>query len=66
MVLAGFIAIYLFFCLMVAYFGSEVTIGFGGVFVVSIFITPILAALFIVLFRPQFKHKTLEDWANED
>jgi len=66
MVLAGFIAIYLGFCLLVAHFGREVTIGFGGVFIVSIFLTPILTALFIVLFRPQFKHKTLEDWANED
>ena len=60
------VAVYLSFCLLVAYLARRVTIGFAGVFICSIILTPVLTALFIVIFKPRYRRKTLEEWANED
>lgn len=47
------ILIYLLFCWLVAYSGKYTRLGFYGVLIVSIFITPLVAAIFIVLFQPR-------------
>ena len=47
------ILIYLFFCWLVAYGGKHTRLGFYGVLIVSIFLTPLVVAIFIVLFQPR-------------
>ena len=49
--------IYLFFCFLVAYAGRDALIGFFGIFAVSIFFTPLVAAILVVLFGPAHKGK---------
>ena len=51
------IAIYLFFCWAVAYAGKNTRLGFWGVLLLSIFLTPLLIAIFIVLFQPRIGRK---------
>ena len=48
---------YFGFCFAVAYAGRNVTIGFWGVLVMSIFFTPLVTALFIVVLRPKYKKR---------
>lgn len=47
------IFVYLLFCWLVAYGGKHTRLGFYGVLIVSILITPLVAAIFIVLFQPR-------------
>lgn len=49
--------IYLVFCWLVAHAGRRTRLGFFGVLFVSIFITPLVAAIFMVLFQPQRRRK---------
>ena len=63
MTFSVFVAFYLTFCLIVAFLGRKVSIGFWGVLIMSIFLTPLLTAIFIVLFRPKAKKK--EDVLNK-
>lgn len=51
------IGVYLAFCLLVAFSGRKVRIGFWGVLVLSILITPLIAAILIVILRPKLKEK---------
>lgn len=50
---------YIIFCFLVAYIGRDVKIGFWGVLVMSIFLTPLLMAILILLLRPKAKTKKL-------
>lgn len=56
------LGIYLSFCILVAYVGRRAFIGFWGVFVMSILLTPLLTAILIVLLRPRRRKKRLEDY----
>ncbi|MCO6487092.1 MAG: hypothetical protein J5I98_01680 [Phaeodactylibacter sp.] len=47
------IIVYLFFCWLVAYGGRRTRLGFYGVLIVSILITPLVSAISIVLFQPR-------------
>jgi len=54
--------IYAFFCLLVAYVGRDAVVGFLGVLLFSIFATPLLAAILILLLRPGDKRKEKTAW----
>ncbi len=58
--------IYLIFCVLVAYAGRQVAIGFWGVLVMSIFLTPLLTAILIVILRPRSKKKKKDEWDELD
>ena len=47
-----FIVAYATFCLLVAFAGRRTRIGFFGVLIFSIFMTPLLVAILIVFFQP--------------
>lgn len=49
--------IYLVFCWFVAYAGRRTRLGFFGLLILSVFITPLVAAIFMVLFQPQRRKK---------
>ncbi len=55
------VCIYLIFCFLVAYIGRDAFMGFFGVFILSILITPILAAILIILVRPKPERKKQPD-----
>lgn len=46
------IIIYLLFCLLTALCGSQRRIGFLGTFIISIFITPVLMLILLLLTGP--------------
>lgn len=47
-----FFLVYLLFCLLVAYAGkSDNKLGFGGLFIVSVLFTPLIAAVLVLLFQ---------------
>ncbi len=46
------IIIYLIFCLLTALCGSQRRIGFLGTFIISVFITPILMLIILLLTGP--------------
>ena len=56
-----FLCLYIFFCILVAYAGRGVALGFWGVLFVSICLTPLITAAFIVLFRPKHKKKIVRE-----
>jgi hypothetical protein len=45
-----FWAAYLLLCVIAGYLGKETRLGFWGVVLVSVFLTPVLTLLFLVLF----------------
>ncbi|MCB9040570.1 MAG: hypothetical protein H6557_28420 [Lewinellaceae bacterium] len=49
------IFIYLLLCWLVAFGGKHTRLGFYGVLIVSILLTPLAVAIFIVLFQPRRK-----------
>jgi len=51
------IIIYVTFCLLVAYAGRNTRIGFFGVLIFSVFMTPLLVAILIVFFQPTKKKR---------
>lgn len=57
MIVIVLLSIYLFFCFLVARAAKNVTIGFFGVFVFSIFLTPLLAAIVVLIFKGKAKKK---------
>lgn len=57
------IVIYVFFAFLVAYSGKNVVIGFWGVFIMSLLLTPLITAILIVLLRSKArKIEFEEDW----
>lgn len=54
-----FIGVYLVFCLIIALLGRNVLVGFWGVLVISIFLTPLLTAILILFFKPKLRKKKL-------
>lgn len=50
-----FILVYAIFCLLVAWAGRNSVMGFFGVLVLSIFVTPLLTAILLALFRQRRK-----------
>ncbi|MCB0588287.1 MAG: hypothetical protein KDD06_23545 [Phaeodactylibacter sp.] len=50
-----FILVYAIFCLLVAWGGRNSVIGFFGVLVLSIFVTPLVTAVLLVVFRQRRK-----------
>lgn len=48
---------YIVFCLLVAYLGRNVSIGFGGVLILGVLLTPLTPAILILLFKPKAKRK---------
>ena len=44
--------IYLFVCALCAYFGRDTRVGYWGTFILSIFLTPLLVVLVLVIFAP--------------
>lgn len=65
------LSIYLTFCVLVAWSARNVAIGFWGVLILSIFLTPLLTAILAVIFSPQSKKKKKKkkkeayDWEEE-
>ena len=59
--LTVFAGSYIAFCFIIAYLGREVFIGFWGVLILSVFFTPLLTAILILIFRPKPKKSKLED-----
>lgn len=58
------LSVYLFFCLLVASAAKNVTVGFWGVLVISILLTPILTAILVLVLRPKpnkKKRRGMED-----
>ena len=55
------LCIYLVFCFLVAYIGRDAFMGFFGVFGLSILITPVLAAILIILIRPKPQGKKQQE-----
>ncbi|MCB0564412.1 MAG: hypothetical protein H6573_15255 [Lewinellaceae bacterium] len=51
------ILVYAIFCLLVAWAGRYSVMGFFGVLVLSIFVTPLLTAILFVLFQQQRRRK---------
>lgn len=45
------LGLYLFFCVLVAIGGRKSVIGFWGVFLLSVILTPFVLAFFILIFR---------------
>jgi len=60
-ILSLYIGVYVFFCVLVALAARNVAIGFWGVLVLSIFITPLLAAIFVLILKPKPKKKKRRD-----
>lgn len=48
---------YIVFCLLVAIAGRKTRIGFFGILACSIFMTPLVVAILVVLFQPKSKPK---------
>jgi len=55
------IGTYITFCIIVAFLGRHVAVGFWGVFILCLFLTPFVPAILILLFKPKPKVKSLED-----
>jgi hypothetical protein len=54
-----FILVYLLFCLLVAFAARQTRLGFVGALILSILITPLLTAIFAILFdRREAKGKS--------
>ncbi len=52
-----FIVIYVTFCLLVAWAGKHTRLGFTGAFFLSMGLTPLFAAILLLLFGPKRKKK---------
>ena len=61
-----FLIIYILFCLLVASAAKNVTIGFWGVLIMSIFLTPLLTAILVLILRPQPKEKKKREFDDLD
>ena len=48
----AFLAVYLVFCILVGLSGSQRRMGFTGTFLLSIFITPLIALLVLLITGP--------------
>ena len=57
--------IYFIFCLLVAYVGRNVAVGFWGILVMSILFTPLLIALLSVLLKPKSNNVKQLDYLDE-
>lgn len=58
---------YISFCVLVAYAARNVTIGFWGVLLMSLFLTPLLTAILIIILRPKVRRrKDYLDYLDED
>ncbi len=55
-----FIIGYTIFCFLVAFAGRNTRIGFVGILIFSIFMTPLVVALLIVLLQPVKKKKKVK------
>lgn len=62
-----FLIIYLGFCVLVANAAKRVAIGFWGVLVLSIILTPLVTAILAVIFKPRQEKSTRkkEYWEDE-
>jgi len=56
-ILSLYIAVYVFFCVLVALAARNVAIGFWGVLVLSLLITPLLTVIFVLILKPKPKPK---------
>jgi len=52
-----FIVIYVIFSLLVAWAGRHLRLGFFGAFCLSLLLTPLVAAILLLLFQPRKKSK---------
>jgi uncharacterized membrane protein len=57
---------YVLFCLLVAFAGRKARIGFVGVLIFSIFMTPLLVAILIMLFGSGKKKKKKKKKSKKD
>lgn len=48
---------YIVFCLLVAYLGRNVSIGFWGILILGVLLTPLTPAILTLLFKPKAKRK---------
>ena len=64
-ILSLYITVYVFFCILVALAARNVAIGFWGVLVLSIFITPILTTILVLILKPK-KKKRSDIYLEED
>lgn len=56
---------YITFCLIVAFLGRNVSIGFWGVLILGVLLTPLTPAILILLFKPKAKKKK-QDYLLDD
>lgn len=54
------LSVYILFCLLVAWAGRRTFAGFVGVLIFSVFLTPLLTAVLVILFRGKVKKKTIK------
>jgi hypothetical protein len=47
-----YLPVYIFLCLFVSYYGKQTRLGFWGLLLVSVFFTPWLVGVGLVLFAP--------------
>ncbi len=52
-----FLIVYLAFCILVAYAGRQARLGFFGILILSVLVTPLIAAILLVLFSPKRQAK---------
>lgn len=60
------IALYLFAAAIVGLLGRETAAGFIGMFLISLFISPLLALAFLFLLRPNKRQRLLMEQAKLD
>lgn len=53
----AFLMVYLFFCILVANVAKDVAIGFWGVLIMSMLLTPLLTGILVLLLKPKPKKK---------